>query len=460
MPSQYARSSPGRGRSEKGHRGTGKVIGVTSSQKATRGKTGLFGLLGQGNLGNDGSLEAVLAYLREAHSDVVLDAMCSGPQVVAERYGIPAARLRWYNADSPRGSGAGALIHRALGLGAGTVVDTFRIASWVRRHDSVIVPGMGVLESTVPMRPWQTPYLMFLLCASGRLLRTRVALVSVGTNVVDQRLMRWLITSATRLAHYRSFRDTVSRDAMRRMGVDVSGDVVYPDVVFSLPTVPAEDGVPATVGVGVMDYSGANEDRQRSDEIRAAYVGKMTQFVLWLVENDRQVRVFTSDLADEPIVAQILASVRARYPERSSQVIAEPVTSMDELIRQTASVGIVVATRYHNVLYALKLGRPTVAIGYAAKHDALMADMGMSGYSQPARSLDVARLIEQFTELEKQSADLRLVITERNAAKARLVDGQFAALSAALFPVGKPSAGTGPRAPAPAHSDALKGRPR
>ena len=59
-------------------------------------RVGLFGLLGQGNLGNDGSMEAVLAYLRAQHPDVVLDALCSGPELVSARYGIPAARLHWY----------------------------------------------------------------------------------------------------------------------------------------------------------------------------------------------------------------------------------------------------------------------------------------------------------------------------------------------------------------------------
>jgi polysaccharide pyruvyl transferase WcaK-like protein len=424
---------------------------VTSVHKLAGRKIGLFGLLGQGNLGNDGSLEAVLAYLRRAHPDAILAALCSGPEVVTERYGISAARLRWYQADGPRGSGVGGLARRGLRLGVGTVIDTFRIAAWVRRHDGVIVPGMGVLESTVPMRPWQTPYLMFLLCASGRLFGTKVALVSVGTNVIDQQLTRWLITSAARLAHYRSYRDAVSRDAMRRMGLDISGDAVYPDVVFSLPVgdeVGAAD--PAAVGVGVMDYSGANEDRQQADEIRSSYIEKMTGFVLWLVKNGRSVRLFTSDSADEPVVAQILASVRERQPGLCpEQLIAEPVTSMAELIRQTASVGTVVATRYHNVLYALKLVRPTVAIGYAAKHADLMAEMGMSRYVQPAKSLDIARLIEQFTELESRSAELRLMIAERNATNARLVAGQFAELSAALFLVNQPRSGTSPLARMP-----------
>ena len=59
---------------------------------------------------------------------------------------------------------------------------------------------------------------------------------------------------------------------------------------------------------------------------------------------------------------------------------------------------------------ALLFSRPTLSIGYAAKHDELMAEMGMSRYCQPARSLDVDRLIEQFTELESRAAELRSVI--------------------------------------------------
>jgi polysaccharide pyruvyl transferase WcaK-like protein len=408
---------------------------VTSLRKSAGRRVGLFGLLGQGNLGNDGSMEAVLAYLREAHPGVILDALCSGPALVSERYAMPAAPLRWFDTNTSREADVSGLVRRCLELGAGTVIDTFRIAAWVRRHDSVIVPGMGVLEQTVPLRPWQTPYLMLVLSASGKLLRTKIALVSVGTNVMHDRLTRRLFITAARLAHYRSFRDTVSRDAMQEMGLDVSGDVVYPDVVFSLRTEQYEQEPSAVVGVGIMDYSGTNEDRQQGDKIRSDYDAKMTQFVSWLIENGRQVRVFTSDSVDEPIAAQIVADVRARYPDLTpSQVVSEPVPSMAELLRQTASVGTVVATRFHNVLFSLRLGRPTVAIGYAAKHQALMTQMGMSQYCQEARSLDVARLIEQFTELESRAVELRLIIAERNAAMARQVDSQFAELSAILFP--------------------------
>ena len=223
---------------------------MTSHRRQWRNKpgqpgVGLFGLLGQGNLGNDGSMAAVLAYLRRTHPDVAVDSLCTQPEVIREQYGIPAAQLRWYRADSQRASGINSIVARSIALALGVGIDAYRIASWVARHDAVIVPGMGVLETTVPMRPWKTPYWIFLLCAAGRLFNTKVALVSVGANVTDHRLTRLLITSGARLAHYRSYRDALSRDAMAAMGVDTSSDSVYPDVAFALPVPQNIGGRPA-----------------------------------------------------------------------------------------------------------------------------------------------------------------------------------------------------------------------
>jgi polysaccharide pyruvyl transferase WcaK-like protein len=415
---------------------------VMTRSRNARGapKVGLFGLLGQGNLGNDGSLEAVLAYLRSAHPDAILDFMCGGPDEMTARYGTPAVRLRWYNSAQQRTAGRPAVARTGLETVFGLVIDGFRTASWVRRHDVVIVPGMGVLEATLPLRAWHTPYSMFLLCASGRLFRTKVALVSVGADFIDQRVMRWLVTTAARLAHYRSYRDALSRNAMRRMGLNTSDDAVYPDLAFSLPAPPGDPGIPGAVGVGVMDFSGGNRDRHQAGEIRTAYVDKMKHFVLWLADNGRLVRLFTTDVHDEPVMYEIVRELRARRPELdSSQIIAEPVSSLDTLMQKMAAVDIVVASRYHNVLCALKLAKPTLSVGYAAKFGALMADMGLSEFCQSARALNVDRLIEQFTVLESRSAELRQRLKERNTVNSRLLDHQFAVLSALLFSSARPA---------------------
>ena len=241
-------------------------------QARDRARVGLFGNLSSGNIGNDASLEAMLKYLRTSHPDAILDAMCSGPESMTSRYAVPAIPIRW---NERRATGPAATVLKIAGKG----IDAARIAAWVRRHDVVIVPGMGVLETTLPLRPWQFPYDMLMLSASGAVFRTKVALVSVGTNVSRERLTRWLFTSAARLAWYRSYRDTLSRDALRQQGLDTAGDHVYPDLAFGLPVPPGQPGDPRIVGIGVMDYHGTNDDdRGRADQIHTAYVGKMKLF--------------------------------------------------------------------------------------------------------------------------------------------------------------------------------------
>ncbi|WOX20462.1 polysaccharide pyruvyl transferase family protein [Streptomyces solicathayae] len=389
-------------------------------------RVGVFGLLGSGNLGNDGSLEAVLGYLRAEHPEAVVDALCGGPEVVTARYAIPATRLHWYRGEYRTASRAGAVAGKALGK----LVDAFRTAAWVRRHDVVIVPGMGVLEATLPLRPWGFPYALFLLCASGRLARTPVALLGVGAGPIQNRPTRALVRWSARLASYRSYRDAQSRDAMREMGVDTERDEVHPDLAFSLPTLPssAPSGPPGPVCVGVMDFHGGNDDRDRAEEIHRRYLDGTTRFVRALVEDGRPVRLITGDACDAPVVAAILDAVD------SPLVTAAQAASLADLMKETAAADAVVATRYHNLVCALKVGTPTLALSYAAKSDALMAEMGLGAYCHPAREVDPDRLLDQFRALEKRAAELRRTLAERNAVAARRLGDQFTALTTALFP--------------------------
>ncbi|MFR9795139.1 polysaccharide pyruvyl transferase family protein [Streptomyces sp. MS06] len=396
-------------------------------------RVGVFGLLGSGNLGNDGSLQAVLDHLRAAHPEAVVDALCGGPEVVEARYGIPATRLHWYRGEYRTASRAGAIAAKGLGK----LVDAVRTAAWVRRHDVVIVPGMGVLEATLPLRPWGFPYALFLLCASGRLSRTPVALVGVGAAAIGNRATRTLVRWSARLAAYRSYRDTLSRDAMRAMGVDTARDGVHPDLAFALPAPPPNPapGRPGPVCVGVMDFHGGDDDRDRAEEIHRRYLDGTTRFVRALAEDGRPVRLLTGDECDGAVVDAILDAVD------SPLVTAAGATSLADLMAEAAAADTVVATRYHNLVCALRVGTPTLALGYAAKSEALMARMGLGAYCHPAREVDADRLLEQFRELEERSAELRRTLTERNRVTARSLAEQFAALDAAVLPAAGPSPG-------------------
>lgn len=398
-------------------------------------RVGLFGKLGSGNIGNDASMEAVLAYLKADHPEAVVDAMCGRPQRIAERYGIDATPLHWYQRHE-HVTGPAAITLKIMGRFA----DAYRTAAWVRSHDVVIVPGMGVLEATLPERPWQFPYTMFLLGASGRLFGTKTALVSVGAHAINQRLTRRLLDASARLAFYRSYRDMNSLEAMRKRGIDTSRDHVYPDLAYAIPVPPYNPGDAKTVGVGVMAYYGDNDDRSRADQLYASYVESLKTFVRWLVDNGRSIRLFVGDAngSDEKVVQEILADLRASRPDLPAGVaIFEPMSSFAELTRSMAPAATVVATRYHNVMCALKLSKPTISIGYSTKHDSLMADMGLSEFCLSAGSLDAESLIERFIELENRASTLQATMLARNELNARLLADQFARLSALLLPSDK-----------------------
>jgi polysaccharide pyruvyl transferase WcaK-like protein len=410
-----------------------RLIGRPRQTSHSAPRVGLFGKLGSGNIGNDASMESVLQYLRSDHPEAVVDAMCGGAAEVTARYGIPAIPLYWFQRYEQHLSGLAAVPLKLLGKG----IDVARTVAWVRRHDAVIVPGMGVLEASLPLRPWEFPYAMFLLSVSGKILGTKVALVSVGAGAIYQPVTRWLFNWAARLAFYRSYRNVASRDAMLQRGLDSTADHVYPDLAFALSALPLEPGDAQTVCVGVMAYRGSNNERKQAEQIYSCYITAMKQFVRWLVDSGRTVRLIVGDTngSDDIVVREILADLQESRPDLDPSLIsAQPVTTFDDVMQAIRPASSVVAIRFHNVLAALKLCKPTITIGYSGKHDALMTDMGVPEFCQPVNTLDVDQLVRQFTELQGHAAEVRDRLREHNARNEQLLKDQFAELSAVLFP--------------------------
>ena len=382
-------------------------------------------------------METVLAYFREAHPDVAIDAMSGGhPQTVKAMWDLDAIRLYWVTQFEDRKSAIPQPVLKAVGKG----LDIARVANWVRKHDAVIVPGAGPLESTLPQNAWGFPFQLLVLSASGKLLGTKVAFVSVGAEIIKPKVTRWLSDTTARLAYYRSYRDQNSWDSMRDRGHDVSKDRIFPDLVFGVPTPPLEPGDPKVVGLGVMNYYGGNNDKDRAEEIHADYLAKVTEFATWLVDNSYELRVFGGDSKyDWDIARLVMANVRAARPELPAHALtADEVSSYAELMQLMNGCGTIVATRYHNVMCALKLCKPTISLGYSRKFVSLVGGMGLGDFNMYADRLDVDGLTEMFRELDKRRDELTDFMVERNAANHRALAEQFALLSSVLLPARRP----------------------
>jgi polysaccharide pyruvyl transferase WcaK-like protein len=410
---------------------TGSLGSRSHAESAAAPRVGIFGNHGMQNIGNDASLEAMLRYLSEELPDARVNSMCSGPEVVRSRFGIAAVPMNWSQKFGARSRLEMAAL-KALSKG----VDVLRIAAWVRSQDVIIVPGMGVLETSLWFRASGFPFTFFLVTAWGRVFRKKVALVCVGATPTKQPIIRWLYNRVARLAYYRSYRDDESREFMRQRGIDTTRDSVYTDLVFSLPVGAQADGDDRLVCVGVMDYRGSGEDRAIAADLHRAYVTDMARFIGWLIDGGRRVRLVIGDAngSDDSALAEIVAEVRAAAPDLAPGCLETPsVTTFADVVDAMQSAGTVVAMRYHNVVAALMLAKPTLAIGYSHKQASLMADAGLGEYSVPARDLDLGELTRKFTELEAQAPRLRTTLSQYRVTTEKLLSQQFTQLSAVLF---------------------------
>jgi polysaccharide pyruvyl transferase WcaK-like protein len=386
----------------------------------------LFGHFGAQNLGNECTLQAMLCNIRDHMPTAEVYGICSDPEDTRMRHGIAAIPLQGEygrRAGDPRWASRGRL-SRMRGLVSGRIPGELR--AWrdavraLRGTRILAITGTGVLTDASESL-FGLPYEIFKWACAARLARCRVRFVAVGVERIRRPLTKRLLRSALALADYRSYRDDVSRDRVRAIGVDTTRDAVVPDLAFSLPpeTLPVPREVSrstrSVVGVGVMDYYGFGLQRAEADAVHEAYVTKMCQFVAWLLRQGHTVRMLHGDIhRDRPVRQRVRMELAgAGLAGQASRLIDRDVLSVPDLLAEVAATDVVVAPRFHNLLLALLLHRPVVSISYETKNDALLAGFGLEEYCEPIERLDVARLIARLTTLRGERAARSLEIRKK-----------------------------------------------
>lgn len=360
----------------------------------------LFGNFGSDNLGNEASLKAMLDFLRRERPEAQLTCICYGVEKARAEHGVatvpitpPFPRSSWFK-----------ILNRLLLKFPFQLRDFLHALYVVRRFQLLIVPGTGILDDF--SERWQAmPYDLFKWSVAAKLTRRPFAFVSIGAGPIHHPFSRWLMTSAARMARYRSFRDEASKDYMLALGASSHSDPVFPDLAFTLPApdcVRKEAGIgqPMTIGVGIMHYYGWDRASANRPQIHESYISCITQFVCWLHERGYRVRLLMGAHSDQRSFDEVLRRVSAKCGQPAAQaVIADPANSFDELMRQIIETDFIVATRFHNIVAALKVVRPAISIGYAKKNDVLLAQVGLGTFCQSIEQIDITLLISQFERL-------------------------------------------------------------
>lgn len=389
-------------------------------------RIGILGAFGTGNSGNEGTLTVMIDAARRLWPDADLVSICTHPDSVTADHGIPAISLY----AAPRGN-AFRVFSKALLKVPSALADFMRARSHTADLDLLLIPGTGVLDdyNTGPMGG---PYHIFKWCFAARLCRTPIALVSVGAGPIAHPLSRWFLRRAAAMADYRSYRDEASKEFMAGLGLDTTHDAVYPDLAFSMPIPASRSDNADTIGVGVMTYHGW-QNGPDGERIYADYVAKIGRFATGLLDKGYRVRLLMGDDVDLDAVRDVTNAIRTARPDAPSEHIAfAPIRTLPELMDQIAGTSAVVASRFHNIVCALKLGRPAVSIGYSKKNDVLMEAMGLGTFCQRIETLDIDRLDRQFAALmddrdayarriNATGADFRQQLARQEAALSRLL---------------------------------------
>lgn len=411
---------------ESGNRGLKKQNAVP--------KIALFGLFGCGNLGNDGSLEAVLTSLRQLAPGADLVVICDDPEYIGDAFDVPTVPIALSGKRNIRGDRRSGKLRKLVDR-MFDIPPTLKVA---RRYDTMIIPGTGILDD-FGERPYGMPYQTLKWALAFYLCRKKLAFVSIGAGPIDNRASRFLMKMSARLAHYRSFRDQQSKDFMEGIGLEVARhDPVYPDVAFLLPEPPqaiaakAENRRP-TIGLGMMAYFGWYGFASSGKTIHRNYIVKMTGFAEYLLDHDFDIRFLTGELSDMSAIEDVVSRLRKSRPGTiDDRIEVEPAHSLHDLMKQIAKTDLVIATRFHNIVCSLKMGKPTISLGYAKKNDVLMESMGLGAYCQHVDHLDVDRLIVQFEDLLGARTEIVPPIELKTSENRKLLEAQNSLLVAEI----------------------------
>ncbi|GLU28167.1 exopolysaccharide biosynthesis protein [Brucella sp. NBRC 12950] len=365
-------------------------------------KIGLFGQFGSGNTGNDGSLEAMLRLLDRICPNAQLVCICSRPDVISEKYEIASAPVGQPASENRLMRTLNSVLLHVPRRLSGFV----SAVSLAQGLDFIIVPGTGILDD-FNENPFGWPFAVLRWSVAAKIAGARLAFISIGAGPVTLPLSRFFVRRASMLASYRSYRDQVSLDFMRSLGVISINDVVTADIAFSLPTV--EESVrkvgTQTIGLGIMDYKGWRKNAADASLIYDTYLDKMAKLLDQLLAQGKQVRLLTGDRADFKAVEDLLKRLAMH---KSNSIIFEPALSLNQLMQQIAQVDIVVASRYHNIVCALAMGRPAISVAYAKKNDALLHDTGLSQFCHHIENFEPTTLQAQIERMLLQKDQLSI----------------------------------------------------
>jgi polysaccharide pyruvyl transferase WcaK-like protein len=408
---------------------------ISSRNDKKAPKLAFFGHFGMNNFGNETTLQAFLCNLQQLLPQAGMTCICTDPVTTAEEHkmtAIPMARPVW-SLWSDRDTPVIKSLRRLFVTAPLELCDWLRALLTLRHKHALIIPGTGLLTDAHGLQNWG-PYTVFKWSLAAKLCRCKLLIVSVGAGPLYGRLGRWLVKAALAMADFRSYRDASTMDYLDAIGFHRDSDLVYPDLVFSL----AESALPhlstkrkdrTVVGVGIMQDSGRYSSATPSSASYQQYLETLASFVEWLLAHDYDVRLLIGDQCDEPVLKHFATMLSEHQGiGRQGRLSSRSISCAADLLLQMAGTDLVVATRFHNLVFAALLNKPLITISVHHKCRSLMQQIDLAEYCCDISDVRLTQLIEMFCKLEANASRVKEVMRQKVGEYRRALDEQYGAI--------------------------------
>ncbi len=292
---------------------------------------------------------------------------------------------------------------------------------WIRGYrylhnvDVLIFSGGGQLDDYWG-GPWQHPFALVKWSLLARLRGARTVFLSVGYGSLDRGASRLMVRCALGLADYRSYRDSGSRDLMRKAGFK-RDDPIYPDLAYSLPQQTVDAPAPQhprqrVVGLCPFPYFKPKLWARTDSNLYSTYLRHLISIVQWLNARGYRVSVFASHTVDCLVIDDLMKLLRSEFCQPDlDRVEAHSATSVRHFLEHASSVSCLIASRLHSVLLSHLVGTPVIALSYERKVDVQMENAGQKRFRLPIEGFRMEDFEGCFTRLEaeRESASQELL---------------------------------------------------
>ena len=275
----------------------------------------------------------------------------------------------------------------------------------------LVVSGGGQLDEAHG-GPWGHPYSMFRWAMIGKLTRTPLAVVSVGSAKLESGLTRWFVKHTLRSALYRSYRDTGTRNQLSYLQF-TRRDPIVRDLALGLDPKPYMRGPRDPRSQRVIAVSPIYHT-DPAYTTYADFVTGVTDFIQWLIERGDRVLLFRTTSIERLVLQDIWTNLRARFLDRlPGQVEEVMATCYQDVLKQIAVADLVLASRLHSIILAHVLRKPTLAISWDRKVKAHMEDLNQAQYMIDIQSADADAIKTTFRVLERDAETIRTALQQR-----------------------------------------------